>query len=91
MLAHCEKVRRRLPALEHPLINPFARQARPRNSAARIHAITESTLISRGDAARRVKEARDLGPRHGLTGEPVPPVLGATAAAQRDGNWAPAR
>jgi hypothetical protein len=86
MLAHCEKVRRRLPALEHPLINSLARQASSEElGGTLIHAITESTLISRGDAARRVKEARDLGPRHGLTGEPVPPVLAATAAAQRDG------
>src|SRR5262249_44687338 len=27
-----------------------------------------------------------LGPRQGLTGEPVAPILAATAAAQRDGN-----
>ncbi|MCA2246151.1 DUF222 domain-containing protein, partial [Mycobacterium sp. WUMAC-067] len=37
------------------------------------------------EAGRRVTEAADLGPRHGLTGEPLPPVLAATAAAQARG------
>ncbi|OBH47535.1 hypothetical protein A5687_16805 [Mycobacterium mantenii] len=86
MLERCEKVRRRLPAIEHPLINSLARQAPSEELGGTLaHAITESTLISRGEASRRIKEARDLGPRHGLTGEPVAPVLAATAAAQRDG------
>ncbi|OBB85921.1 hypothetical protein A5760_00075 [Mycobacterium colombiense] len=86
ILERCEKLRRRIPALEHPLINSLARQAPSEELGGTLtHAITESTLISRGEAARRVNEARDLGPRHGLTGEPVPPVLAATAAAQRDG------
>jgi hypothetical protein len=86
ILERCEKLRRRIPALEHPLINSLARQAPSEELGGTLtHAITESTLISRGEAARRVKEARDLGTRHGLTGEPVPPALAATAAAQRDG------
>ncbi|EFG74144.1 hypothetical protein HMPREF0591_5948, partial [Mycobacterium parascrofulaceum ATCC BAA-614] len=41
--------------------------------------------VSRAEASRRVKEATDLGPRRGLTGEPLEPLLPATAAAQRDG------
>uniref|UniRef100_UPI0011A592EF HNH endonuclease signature motif containing protein n=1 Tax=Mycobacterium marseillense TaxID=701042 RepID=UPI0011A592EF len=49
------------------------------------HALTERTLISRNEASRRIKEAADLGQRHGLTGEPMPPALAATAAAQRAG------
>ena len=49
------------------------------------HAVAEWALISRAEASRRIKEAADLGPRHGLSGEPLPPVLAATAAAQRDG------
>ena len=86
ILGRCEKLRRRLPAIEHPLINTLARQAPCEELGGTVtHAITESTLISRAEAARRVKEARDLGPRHGLTGAPVPPMLAATAAAQRDG------
>lgn len=49
------------------------------------HAIAEATLISRAEASRRVKEAVDLGPRQALTGEPLEPLLPATAAAQRAG------
>ncbi|BBZ69519.1 HNH endonuclease signature motif containing protein [Mycobacterium paraseoulense] len=86
MLARCEKVRRQLPAIEHPLINDLARQATPEELGGKLsHAIAEATLISRAEASRRIKEATDLGPRHGLTGEPMEPILAATAAAQRDG------
>jgi hypothetical protein len=42
-------------------------------------------LITRGEAPRRIHEAADLGPRHALTGEPLEPVLPATAEAQRSG------
>ncbi|WP_142254694.1 DUF222 domain-containing protein, partial [Mycobacterium colombiense] len=85
-LERCEKQRRRIPAVEHPLINSLARQAPSVELGGTVvHAIAEATLISRGEAARRIKEARDLGPRHGLTGEPIPPALAATATAQRQG------
>ncbi|WP_156765661.1 13E12 repeat family protein, partial [Mycobacterium sp. 1245499.0] len=86
VLARCEKQRRRIPAVEHPVINSLARQAPSVELGATVvHAIAEATLISRAEAARRLKEARDLGPRHGLTGEPLGPMLPATAAGQRDG------
>ncbi len=86
VLERCERLRRRIPAIEHPLINSLARQAPSQELGGTLsHALTESVLISRAEASRRVKEAADLGPRHGLTGEPVPPVLAATAAAQRAG------
>ncbi len=85
-LERCEKQRRRIPAVEHPLINSLARQAPSLELGGTVvHAIAEPTLISRSEASRRIKEARDLGPRHGLTGEPIPPALAATVAAQRDG------
>ncbi|MGD1279830.1 HNH endonuclease signature motif containing protein [Mycobacterium seoulense] len=86
MLERCEKVRRQLPAIEHPLINSLGRQATPEELGGKLsHAIAEATLISRAEASRRVKEATDLGPRRGLTGEPMAPILPATAAAQREG------
>ncbi|OBI37960.1 HNH endonuclease signature motif containing protein [Mycobacterium colombiense] len=86
VLRRCEKLRRRIPAVEHPLINSLARQAPSLELGGTVvHALTEATLISRTEASRRITEARDLGPRHGLTGEPIPPALAATAAAQRDG------
>jgi hypothetical protein len=74
VLERCERLRRRLPAIEHPLINSLARQAPSQELGGGLsHALTESVLISRTEASRRVKEAADLGPRHGLTGEPLPP------------------
>lgn len=82
ILERCEKWRRRSPALEHPPINSLARQAPSEQLGGTLpHAITESTPIRRGEAARCVKGARDLGSRHGLTAESVPPVLATTAAA----------
>lgn len=86
VLRRCEKQRRRIPAVEHPVINSLARQAPSFELGGTVvHAIAEATLISRSEASRRIKEARDLGPRHGLTGELIPPALAATAAAQLDG------
>ncbi len=86
LLERYERLRRRIPAAEHPLINSLARQATPEELGGKLsHAVAEWTLISRAEAARRIREATDLGPRHGLTGEPLPPILSSTAAAQRAG------
>lgn len=86
LLERCEKARRRLPVAEHQLINHIARQAGPEELGGTLsHALADRTLISRAEASRRIKEAADLGPRHGLTGEPIAPVLAATAARQRAG------
>jgi Domain of unknown function (DUF222) len=86
LLERCERVRRRLPAVEHPLINQLARQATPEELGGKLsHAVAEWTLINRAEAARRIREAADLGQRCGLTGVPLAPVLAATAAAQRAG------
>jgi Domain of unknown function (DUF222) len=86
LLERCERVRRRLPAVEHGLINQIARQATPEELGGKLsHALAEWMLISRAEAARRIREAADLGQRCGLTGEALPPMLAATAAGQRDG------
>ncbi|HKI39361.1 MAG TPA: HNH endonuclease signature motif containing protein, partial [Mycobacterium sp.] len=86
LLERCEKVRRRIPAIEHPLINNLARQATPEELGGTLaHAIADWALISRAQASRRINHAADLGPRHGLTGEPLAPVLAGTAARQRQG------
>ena len=86
LLERCERLRRRIPAVEHPLINSVARQATAEELGGKLsHAMAEWTLISRAEASRRIREAADLGPRRGLTGEPLPPILAATAAAQRKG------
>ncbi|OBH29595.1 HNH endonuclease signature motif containing protein, partial [Mycobacterium sp. E1319] len=86
VLERVERVRRMLPALEHPVINALARDAAPHELVGKLsHALAERTLISRAEAARRVGAAADLGPRVGLTGQPLPPLLAAAAAAQRAG------
>jgi hypothetical protein len=86
LLERYEKVRRRLCAGEHPLINQLQQEATPDELGGKLsHAIADWTLTSRAEAARRVREAADLGERRALTGEPLAPVLAATAAGQRAG------
>lgn len=86
LLERCEVVRRRLPAAEHPLINKLAHQADATELGGKLpFALAQRLRITRGEASRRINEAADLGPRHALTGEPLPPLLTATAAAQRAG------
>ncbi|WP_445164058.1 HNH endonuclease signature motif containing protein [Mycobacterium sp. Dal123C01] len=86
LLERYETVRRRLCAGEHPLINQLQQEATPEELGGKLsHAIADWTLVSRAEAARRVRDAADLGERRGLTGEPVAPVLAATAKAQRAG------
>ncbi|MEO8815357.1 MAG: HNH endonuclease signature motif containing protein, partial [Mycobacterium sp.] len=50
------------------------------------HALADGLRITRTDAKRRIDEAADLCPRQALTGQPLPPLLASTAAAQRAGN-----
>ena len=74
-LGRCERVRRRLPAIEYPLINQLARQATPEELGGKLsHKVAEWAPISRAESSRRTGEAADLGPRRGLTGEPLAPV-----------------
>lgn len=82
MLQRCEKIRRRLPAAEHPFINKLADQTDQTELGGKLpFALAERLHISRGEASRRIHEAADLGPRRTLTGQPLPPLLTATAAA----------
>lgn len=86
LLERCETVRRQLPAIEHGLINQIAEQAGEEELGAKLPAALASRLrITRGEAGRRVAEAADLGQRRALTGEELPPLLTATAQAQRAG------
>jgi hypothetical protein len=86
MLQRCETFRRRLPALEHPLINQISGQADATELGGKLSsALADRLRITRADASRRIGEAAELGDRKAITGEPLPPLLTATAAAQRDG------
>src|SRR5271156_4784623 len=87
MLQRLEQDTRRLPVPGHALINQLARQASETELGGKLsHALANRLLISRAEAARRIREAEDLGPRHSVTGEPLPPKLDATAEAQRAGD-----
>jgi hypothetical protein len=87
LLQRCEKLRRRLPAIEHPLINQVGEQADATELGGKLpSALANRLLITRGEASRRIHEAADLGERKAITGGPLPPLLTATASAQRAGN-----
>ncbi len=91
LLQQLERETRRLRAPGYELINQVAEQAGPRELGGPLpHALADRLRITRGEASRRVAEAADLGPRRALTGEALPPLLTATAAAQRDGAIDPA-
>jgi hypothetical protein len=87
LLERLEQETRRLRVPGHQLINQLAEQAPPEDLGAKLsHALADRLRITRGDAARRIAEAADLGPRGALTGEVLAPLLTATAAAQRAGD-----
>jgi hypothetical protein len=91
MLQRCEKIRRQLPAVEHPLINQIGEQADATELGGKLpSALANRLRITRAEASRRIHEAADLGQRKAITGEPLPPLLTAIASAQRDGRIGPA-
>ena len=89
VLERWERFRRWQPAVEHALINELAHED-PAVLGGKLPAVLADRLrITRAEASRRVHEAADLGERRALNGEPLPPVLEATAAAQRNGELGP--
>ncbi|MDH6194505.1 hypothetical protein M2272_001134 [Mycobacterium frederiksbergense] len=76
------------PAVDHRLLG----EIQSRTTATEIGAKNWADVlairlrISQREAKRRVTEAADLGPRTTVTGEPLEPVLPATAAAQAAGH-----
>ncbi|MGB3334817.1 MAG: DUF222 domain-containing protein, partial [Mycobacterium sp.] len=85
LLRRCERLRRRLPAMEHPLVNQLAAADPAEIGGKPRWVLAEELRISRGEAGRRIAEAAELGTRRSLTGEPLEPVLPSVAAAQRSG------
>ncbi|CCK65684.1 HNH endonuclease signature motif containing protein [Mycobacterium canetti] len=86
MLERLERLVRRLPAVGHALINQLDAQASEEELGATLCcALANRLRITKPDAARRIADAADLGPRRALTGEPLAPQLTATATAQRQG------
>jgi uncharacterized protein DUF222 len=86
LLERLEKESRRLPVPGHGLINQLGRQASQIELGGKLtHALANRLRISRGEAARRIHDAEELGPRQSVTGEPLLPRLEATAAGQHAG------
>ncbi|SOJ56640.1 hypothetical protein MSIMFB_04116 [Mycobacterium simulans] len=85
-LERLERVARRLRAPQHTLINQLGAQASEEELGGKLRsALADRLRITKAEAGRRIGEAADLGERRALTGEPLAPLLTATAAAQRDG------
>ena len=87
VLDRLETLSRKQPAIEHRLIARLAAEASPveLGGTCLSNVLATRLRISLGKARRRIDKADDLGPRTALTGEPLPPRLPNTAAAQRRG------
>lgn len=87
VLERRERLAWRQPVVDHALIARLSVECSPGASGARnLAAVLSRRLrISAGDARRRIAEAEDLGPRTGVTGEPLEPMLPTVAEAQAAG------
>lgn len=86
-----ERAARRMPVAEQAMVGRLAREATPAQLGGLVltQAVAEALQISAADAKRRIGNAAALAPRVGLTGEPLPPLLAETAAAQARGDIGP--
>jgi Domain of unknown function (DUF222) len=76
-----------LPTQSHRILARLQAEATPKEMGAKSwkDVLRIRWRISSGEAHRRLSEAGLLGPRRTLTGQPLEPVLPATAAAQARG------
>ncbi len=87
VLERVERLRRLLPAVEHTVLTQLQSQTSPVEMGAKSWraVLTHRIGISGADAGRRLTDAAELGPRHSVTGQALPPALPATASAQSRG------
>jgi hypothetical protein len=87
VLRLAERARRQLEALDHVLIAELEARNLPGRYVLRGSKQLLSGLLtlSPSESGTRVRHAHELGPRTGLTGERLPPLLPITAAARADG------
>ena len=87
LLSEVTTVVRSVPALEHQILARLTTETEPRRlaEASWKKVLTTALRVSERDAKRRLADAAHLGPRQSLTGEPLPPLWEATAAAQAAG------
>jgi uncharacterized protein DUF222 len=84
-LEQMETSRRRQVAVSHEVIAGLADED-PADIGGPVHKVVADWLrISCAEAARRVRDVKQLSPRSTLTGQELPPELPATAEAWRDG------
>ncbi|MDH6242768.1 HNH endonuclease signature motif containing protein [Mycobacterium sp. OTB74] len=76
-----------VPVVDHQILAALQAQTTPTAIGAKNWAdvLAIRLRISREEARRRVRDAENLGPRIGLTGEPLPALWEHAAAAQADG------
>jgi hypothetical protein len=78
-----ETFTRRCAAMDHRVVASLAEVPAEELGASSVaDALSTLLRISSTEANRRVKDAKDLGPRTAMTGEPLEPMLSNTAAAQ---------
>lgn len=82
-----EALGRRMQVAWHSLIEQAGRRGLPaRTGTSTVSALLQNMIqLSPSEAKRRVTAAAELGLRVGTTGEILPPLLPAVAAAQREG------
>jgi hypothetical protein len=87
VLDRLETLSRRHPTMGHRLINLLSEQASPveLGGTSLANVLSTRLRVSGTDARRRIAEAEDLGERTAIAGEPLPPRLPNTAAAQAAG------
>jgi hypothetical protein len=84
-LERMETARRRQVAISHDMIAGLDKED-PADIGGPVHKVIADWLrISCADAARRLRDAKQVSPRLTLTGQGLPPELPATAQAWRDG------
>lgn len=86
-----ERLRRRIPAVEHALILEAQSRGLPDTLEVRsVTALLRGLLrLDPGEAAARVRAAEAAGPRRTLTGEPVPPICARPWRVRRRSGTSP--
>ena len=86
-LHEVETAQRRVPVMQHAALNRLAAETSPHDfgDTTLVKALAYRSRISTAEASRRFTRAANLGPRRSFTGEPLPPLLEHTAAAQAQG------
>ena len=76
-----------IPTLEHRALNRLTAETEPAGvgESSWTRALTTALRISGRDARRRLDAAKALVPRRAMTGQPLAPLWGATAAPQARG------